>query len=232
MAGLATHLIIAKEIHNLLPEGTIQNLGQFYAGSIAPDAIHARINYVRTDKMHTHLRDDIPDQDFIKEPYLKLFRQRVTDYILKHRDCEDGLLDVYRGYVVHLLTDELYLLTLRQEFVQMMEKLDIFQLDKEFILRVITDMNRNDFLLIYHDKELEEIKYQLEQVEPFGMEPMLSEAEVSESRKWVINRFFYEEYELQEPVYTSFQRTQEFVHFAACDIKSRLSEGGSLPRMF
>ena len=120
MAGLATHLIIAREVHKLLPEGTIQNLGQFYAGAIAPDAVHARTNYVRTDKKHTHLRDDIPDKDFIKEPYLNLFRQRVADYILKYRDCGDGLLDVYRGYVVHLLTDELYLLTLRQEFVQIM----------------------------------------------------------------------------------------------------------------
>ena len=232
MAGLATHLIIAREVHKLLPEGTIQNLGQFYAGAIAPDAVHARISYVRTDKKHTHLRDDIPDKDFIKKPYLNLFRQRVADYILKYRDCEDGLLDVYRGYVVHLLTDELYLLTLRQEFVQIMEKLDIFQSDKEFFLRVVTDMNRNDFLLLYHDKEMEEIRKNLELVEPFGMDPMLSEAEVSESRNWVINRFFYEAYELQDPVYTSFQRTQEFVRFAASDIKSRLSEGGSLPRMF
>ena len=93
-------------------------------------------------------------------------------------------------------------------------------------------MNRNDFLLLYHDKEMEEIRKNLELVEPFGMDPMLSEAEISESRNWVINRFFYEAYELQDPVYTSFQRTQEFVRFAASDIKSRLSEGGSLPRMF
>ena len=232
MAGLATHLIIARELHKLLPEGTIKNLGQYYAGAIAPDAVHARVNYVRSDKKHTHLRDDIPDKDFINEPYLSLFRQRVAEYILKHRDGEDGLLDVHRGYVVHLLTDELYLLTLRQEFVLSMEKLGIAQSDKEFFQRVITDMNRNDFLLLYHDQEMEEIKYQLEQVEPFAVEPLLSEAEVSDSRSWVINRFFYEEYELQDPVTISFQRSKEFVRMAAENIKSRLSEGGSLPRMF
>ena len=232
MAGLVAHLIIARELHKLLPEGTIGKLGQYYAGSIAPDAVHARVNYVRLDKKRTHLRDDIMDKDFIQEPYLSQFRQRVADYILTHRDGEDGLLDVHRGYVVHLLTDELYLLTLRQEFVISMERLGIAQTDKEFFQRVITDMNRNDYLLLYHDQEMEDIRYHLEQVEPFGIEPMLSEAEISDSRSWVINHCFYEEYELQEPVYISFQRTKEFVRMAAEDIKNRLSEGGSLPRMF
>ncbi len=232
MAGLVTHLIIAREIHKRLPKGTIRDLGQFYAGSIAPDAVHARVNYVRADKKHTHLRDDIPDKDFIREDYLKLFRQRVADYILEHRNGEDGLLDVHRGYVVHLLTDELYLLTLRQEFVLNMEKLGISQADPEFFHRVITDMHRNDFLLLYHDKELDIIRYHLEQVKPFGLEPMLSEEEITESRWWVINRFFYEEYELEEPLSISFERSKDFIILATEDIIGRLSEGGSLPGMF
>ncbi len=232
MAGLAAHLIITREIHKLLPEGTIGDVGQFYAGSIAPDAIHVRENYIRSDKKHIHLRDDIPDKDFIEEASLKLFRQRVSDFILEHRNREDGLLDAYRGYVVHLLTDELYLLTIRQEFVQRMKELGISQQDREFFHRVVNDMHRNDFLLIYNDRETAEIKYHLEQVKPFGMEPYLTKEEISESRKWVINRFFYEEYELLEPVYTSFESTKEFVRMAAADIKNRLSGGGSLPSMF
>ncbi len=232
MAGLAAHLLIARELQKILPNGTIGNMGQFYAGSIAPDAVHSRINYVRAHKKHTHLRDDIADTEFIREENLSLFRQRVADYILEHRTGEDGLLDVYRGYVAHLLTDELYFLTLRQEFVLDMEKLGIGQTDQEFFQRVIADMHRNDFLLLYHDRELDQIRYHLEQVTPFGLEPMLSEEEITDSRRWVIDRFFYEAYDLQEPVTISFERTKEFVRFAAEDIKSRLSEGGSLPRMF
>lgn len=231
MAGLAAHLIIAREVQKLLPKGTIQDVGQFYAGSIAPDAVHARVNYVRADKKHSHLRDNIPDKDFIQEAYLELFRERVAAFILQNRDRKDGLLDVYRGYVVHLLTDELYYLTIREEFVRQMEKLGIVQSDKEFFHRIITDMNRNDYLLLYSYQEKEEILYYLEQVQPFGIDSMLSEAEVSESREWVVNRFFREEYELIDPVYMSFESTREFVRMAAENIKDRLSEGGSLPKM-
>jgi hypothetical protein len=232
MAGLAAHLIIAREVHKLLPKGTIRDVGQFYAGSIAPDAIHARVNYVRAEKKHTHLRDEIPDKDFIQEFYRNLFLERVASFILLNRDRQDGLLDAYRGYVVHLLTDELYLLTLRREFVKRMEKLGITQNDREFFHRIITDMNRNDFLLLYSYQEKEEIRFYLEQVQPFGIDDMLSVTEVSESREWVINRFFREEYELQDPVYVSFDSTREFVRMAAENIKDRLSEGGSLPMMF
>ncbi len=232
MAGLATHLIIAREVHKLLPEGTIRDIGQFYAGSIAPDAVHVRRNYVRADKKHTHLRDDIADKDFILEDYRKLFLDRVSDFILKNRDRRDGYLDVYRGYVVHLLTDELYVLTIREEFVRSMEKLGIAQNDREFFSRVITDMNRSDFLLLYNYKEKDELRYYLEQVKPFEIDHMMSEAEVSESREWVINRFFHEEYELLDPVYMSYEDSLEFVRMAAENIKNRLSAGGSLPRMF
>lgn len=232
MAGIAVHLIIARKMIKLLPQGTIKEEGLFYAGSIAPDAIHARENYVRAYKKHTHLRDDIPDRDFTGGSYLNLFHKRVADFIFEYRDRKDGLLDVYRGYVVHLLTDELFLITLRQEMVRVMAEQGIDQNDRKFFNNAVTDMNRNDVLLTDHYPEMDEIRRKLEIVKPFQIDNMLSEFELSGSREWVMNRFFHEKHEIIQPEYISFDRTKEFITIATADIVERLSEGGSLPRMF
>ncbi|HEX2976386.1 MAG TPA: zinc dependent phospholipase C family protein [Bacteroidales bacterium] len=228
MAGIATHLIIAREIIKLLPEGALADEGLFIAGSIAPDAIHAREGFVRADKKHTHLRDDIPDKDFILQCNIELFHQRVADFILKNWQRKDGLLDLYRGYVVHLLTDELYMLTIRQEFVNRMEKEGINQSDKDFFIRIVTDMNRNDFLLAVNYADKDEIRKRLEQVKPYQIEGMLSEDELTRSRNWVIKRYFYDRIDLFEPVYISYDRTQEFVKMASEEIVRRLSKEGNL----
>ncbi|MDF2537818.1 MAG: hypothetical protein K0S76_839, partial [Herbinix sp.] len=113
MAGIFVHLVIAREIIKQLPKGVISEEDLFYAGSIAPDAIHAREGFVRAEKKHTHLRDDIPDMDFGMTENLALFHKRVSDFIINCTDEKDDLLDLYRGYVVHLLTDELFMLTVR-----------------------------------------------------------------------------------------------------------------------
>ena len=49
-----THLIIADNISNLF-EKNIQNLPQFFLGSVAPDAVHNRANYVSDFKKDSHL---------------------------------------------------------------------------------------------------------------------------------------------------------------------------------
>lgn len=232
MAGIATHLIIAREILQLLPDGTIKDKSLFYAGSIAPDAIHAREGFVRKDKNHTHFRDNITERDFILCSNLELFHRRVSDFILEHRERKDGLLDLYRGYVVHILTDELYMLTLRQEFVLIMEERGIGQYDQEFIRSIITDMTRNDDLLVKRYSGMEEIKEYLQNLIPYQITGMLSENELRDSRNWVLERYFYEVIEPLEPVYISHERTLAFIHMAVKDIIGRLSEGGSLPRMW
>jgi hypothetical protein len=232
MAGIFVHLVIAREIIKLLPKGTILDESLFYAGSIAPDAIHAREGFVRADKKHTHLRDDILDQDFGTKENLSLFHKRVSDFIMKNRDNTGGFLDLYRGYVVHILTDELFMLTVRQEFCNVMEHLGIAQSDKEFYHTILTDMNRNDLILAKDYKEADEIRIKLEGVKTHHIKDFLSEDEIYRSREWVIHRYFYEENELLEPVYISYESILEFVTMAAREIAVRLSEGKSLPKMF
>ena len=232
MAGIITHLVIAKEILKLLPPGTVKEEGLFYIGSFAPDAIHARPGYVREDKKHTHFRDNIHDRHFAFEENLSIFHSRVTDFIQKNKNREDGLLDLYRGYMVHILTDELYVLTIRQEFTELMKSQNIDQTDKEYYHRIVTDMSRNDFLLLDRYEAIDEIREKLEKAKTYPIEGLISKEELCKCKKWVIQHHFIEKNEVLEPVYISYERTLKFIHRAAENIVKRLSTGESFPKIF
>lgn len=237
MAGLATHLIIAREVLKLLPEGSIKEKGDYYTGSIAPDAIHSRVGFVRADKKHTHLRDNIPDDDFHEKENLSIFHSRISDLIEKCKCCEEYL-DFHRGYLVHLLTDELFVLNIRRDFTEQMKERGVATSDREYYTSIVTDMNRIDFLLIEDYEGIDEIKVSLENAKDIAMEGLLSKQEIRDSRNWVINRYFSNrnktgqtELQAQLPVYINYDRMLEFIPFAAQDIAYRLSGKGNLPRI-
>lgn len=231
MAGVMTHMVIACEIIKRLPKNMIQDEGLLYLGALAPDAIHAREGYIRDFKKHTHLRDDIYDWDFAKDNYHSLFLRRVEEFILKN-SLDDRLIDLYRGYVIHLLTDELFVLTIREEFCKRLEQLGIAQTDKEFLTYIVADMNRNDFLLVKHYDGMNDIRNKMEKVTICEVQGLLSKQEMLLSRDWMINQHFVEEHELLQPEYIRYDRMLEFIDDCVNNILGRLSEGGSLPRMF
>jgi hypothetical protein len=232
MAGVITHMVIAREMLKLLPENTIEDQALFYLGTLAPDAIHAREGFIRAEKKHTHLRDDIPDKDFAEEKNIKLFYQRVSTFILDNRDRTDGLVDLYRGYITHVLTDELFVLTIRKEFCDRMEELGIEQKDRRFFDYIVTDMNRNDLLLIQNYEEIDEIIHLMEQVPAYEVKGYLSEKEMRESRDWLLQIHFMKNQEILQPVYITYDRMQNFIKLAAEDIVKRLSDDVSFPKMW
>jgi len=237
MAGLATHLIIAREVLKLLPEGLIKDKGDYYTGSIAPDAIHSRAGFVRADKKRTHLRQNIPDDDFHEKENLDLFHSRISDLIETCKDREEYL-DFYRGYLVHLLTDELFVLHIRRDFTELMNQRGIATNDREYYTSIVTDMHRIDFLLIKDYEGVDEIKTSLLNAKDIAMEGLLSKEEIRDSRNWVIDRYFsgnkptgQPEFQNQLPEYIDYDRILDFVPFAAQDIAFRLSGKGNLPRI-
>jgi hypothetical protein len=232
MAGVMTHMVIAREIGKRLPEGTIKDMGLFYLGNLTPDSIHAREGYIRAYKKHTHLRDDIPDKDFKEEENLELFHKRVAEFIIENRERGDGLLDLYRGYVCHILSDEIFMLTVREEFCSLMETQGIVQSDPLFFRYIVEDMKRNDLLLVNNYEGMKEIQLGLEQVPINPVTGYLSADEVKISRDWLLRQHFYEKHLLIKPEYITPERMLQFIHEAADDIVNRLSENGSLPKMF
>lgn len=227
MAGVITHMVIACEIIKRLPKGTLKEESLFYLGNLAPDAIHAREGYVRDLKKHTHFRDDILDKDFELQENQAKYREKLAKFIEQNKDREGGLFELYLGYVAHILTDELFMITVRKEFCMVMEQQGIAQSDRLFFEYIIDDMNRNDLLLVKHYDAIEEVKEKLSQVKIHPIDNYLSYEEMDICMRWMITRHFVEEHELLEPRYISYQRTISFIREAADYIVSKLSEEGS-----
>jgi hypothetical protein len=232
MAGVITHMAIAREIIKLLPEGTIHDQGLFYLGNLAPDAIHAREGYVREYKKHTHFRDHIPDPEFELEENQKAYRKRIEEFVTNNRYREDGLKDLYRGYVSHILSDEWFMRTVRKEFCEVMDGLGIAQMDPRFFEYIVTDMNRNDLLLVKHYEEMNEIRQQLEKLSLQPVEDYLSLQEMKASMDWMLQRHFYDEHELTTPKYISYDRMRIYLVEAANYVVGRLSEKDSPIQMW
>lgn len=231
MAGLITHLVIANEILNIIPEGTIKDTGLFFMGNIAPDAVHARENYIRVFKKYSHFRDDIPDKAFEEPDNYKLYCSRLTDFIKRCISRADGLMDLYRGYVVHIITDELFVLSVRKEFCKSMKKLGIEQDNRLFFEYIVNDMTRNDMLLVERYKDMPEIRKAIEKADAYAIEDYVSKQELQDSRQWLIRHHFIDRPELIMPEYISYERTTAFIDMAAKEIACRLKDGSSLPRM-
>jgi hypothetical protein len=231
MAGVITHLVIANVILKLIPEGVIKNTGLFYMGSIAPDAVHARENYIRVYKKHSHFRDDIPDKDFEEPENYEKYHNRLTDFIKRNSCKEDGLLDLYRGYVAHILTDELFILSIRKEFCGTMKKLGIEQDDRLFFDYIVGDMTRNDMLLVERYEGMDEIKAAIEGAVSYSIEDYISSRELKDCRDWLVRQHFVESHDSTMPAFISYERTTAFIHMAAVEIVQRLTGDNQLPRM-
>jgi len=200
-------------------------------GNIAPDAVHARENYIRVFKKYSHFRDDIPDKAFEEPDNYKLYCSRLTDFIKRCISRADGLMDLYRGYVVHIITDELFVLSVRKEFCESMKKLGIEQDNRLFFEYIVNDMTRNDMLLVERYKDMPEIRKAIEKADAYAIEDYVSKQELQDSRQWLIRHHFIDRPELIMPEYISYERTTAFIDMAAKEIACRLKDGSSLPRM-
>ena len=231
MAGLITHLVIANEILKLIPEGIIEDRGLFFMGNIAPDAVHARENYIRVYKKYSHFRDDIPDNAFEEPKNYRLYFGRLSDFIKRCIAKNDGLMDLYRGYVVHIITDELFVLSVRKEFCEIMKKLGIEQDNSLFFEYIVNDMTRNDMLLLDRYEEMSEIHAAVEKADIYAVEDYVSKQELQHSREWLIRQHFTDRQEYAMPEYISYERTRAFIDTAAREIVKRLTDNTGLPRM-
>ena len=95
-----THLIIAKKISDKY-SGCVKSLPQFYLGSIAPDAVHNRVNYVSDYKKHSHLITGTEKWGMTTEN--DKWKNNVLEFLYKHKNSNNR--DFVLGYCVHVLTD-------------------------------------------------------------------------------------------------------------------------------
>lgn len=223
MAGIITHIAIADRVAGMM-DGKIKNLPMFFSGNIAPDSIHSRENFVRDMKKHTHLRDDIRDADFLKPENLKLFHERL-DYFVRHY-CIIGNeeFDLYCGYLTHLITDELFMKTIRLKFAEEMENLNIKQSDKAFFLNISADLDNIDNRLSQEYPFKNDPKDTLWGAKDYEIRDYLTASELTSSKVWLTWNWFDNKKEYTAPKYISYESIIDFIDYASNIITCRLKE--------
>jgi hypothetical protein len=100
MAFTMTHLIISENISNIFND-KIENLSQFYLGSIAPDAAHQRADYVSDYKKASHLITGDEIWGMITD--YDGWRNNIVAFLNTHK--YSGHHDFIMGYCCHVLVD-------------------------------------------------------------------------------------------------------------------------------
>lgn len=199
---------------------------------MAPDLIRMREGYVRTDKKHSHMRDNIADVDFNKKENLTIFHSRVTSFINENISKENSIIDLYRGYVVHLLSDEMFLLKVRPNFVIQMKKLGIMPTDILFRDKILYDLDCHDFRLVKDNSEIKDICNSLKNVETHSIHGYITDKELKLGINWVVEKYIGEEIEVLEPVYIPYEKILIYIEETANNIINRLSDGVMFPKVF
>ena len=95
-----THLIISEKLSKTFAS-SIASLPQFYLGSIAPDAVHNRANYVSDFKKASHLC--VGGEKWGQITNHEEWEKSITGFYVKHRGTANH--DFVMGYCSHLLAD-------------------------------------------------------------------------------------------------------------------------------
>lgn len=250
MAGSVEHLAVTVELLHIdkAAGGSLLQLKDtvhFVLGNLAPDGIMSRKGYTRPMKMHTHFRDGIPDWEFTAPSNLQLFHQRIRQF--SREMLSDPALDrdLYLGYITHILTDEIFMKTVRPEFMEKIAVRGLTDRDAETFEHFTYDVNQIDFrlgreypgmdamrecLLCEEDCSIREMKH-VPKPDLLGADDqqktncdMITSQELADSREWVRNFFFDQVPVLQQPVYYTYERALRFIKGAAYFIKEQLPE--------
>ncbi len=224
MAGTATHLAIADRIYELIGN-RITDPALFYSGNIAPDAIHAKPGYQRSDKKRTHLTENISGGDFQDPEKLSIFHERVNSFIDTYYDPNDKFSDLYLGYIIHLITDELFNIHIRKQLSKCMERDGIKEGDPLFARGILSDIESVDHMVVKKYPFKEEAKQLLNAVWDYEIKDYISSAEINSSKWWTINTFLNGNAAEDTAMYYDYNTAYDFIIFAADNIIDRLTNG-------
>lgn len=218
MAGTMVHMLTTKKIIERLGTKNISNIPSFYIGNFAPDAIHVREGYRREWKMCTHFRENIPDDAFHQKENLALFHSRLKAFAEKNLSrCKEGSpeYDFYRGYVTHLLTDELFMRSIRIEFMDKIAETGLTQYNPETFVHFTYDVNQIDFKIAATEEGMQDVYRWILTAPVFEVHGLLKKSEVEKSRKWVLNMYYDSHPVYDSPVYLRYERMLQFAEEAA-----------------
>lgn len=217
MAGVVIHLAVADKAAEGLK---IKNIPLYYAGNIAPDCIHARENYQREMKRHTHLKDGIRDWNFLEPENLAVFHKRLGEFAQKY--CVSGNdRELYIGYLSHLITDELFTRKIRSECVLKAKEYGVSQTDAEFFCFMMRELNWSDAFTA------ENFRFRNAPVETIrrsygcAVRDYISADEIIGSTEWIYENFFSGNRQYEPALFMNPERVYAFIDSAAEEIIAR-----------
>lgn len=228
MPGAATHIAIADKIYSIWGNDIIKNLPLFFCGNIAPDAIHTKPNYKREDKRHTHLTQDMPTDAFHNPVKLKIFHDRVNEFIKNyyHKYTEEK--DLYLGYIIHLLTDELFNITKRTPFNRLQFTEGIDPNEQEYFSRILADIDYGDKFILAKYLYEQNVSEVLNAVWDYEIKGYIGKEELNNSKHYTINKFNNRVFPLKTLKYYSYDEAVDFIYYAVDDIIARLSGSSNI----
>ena len=220
MAGTVMHLVIADKLLEALK---IKNPAMFYCGNLAPDAVMSRDNYEREMKNHTHFKEGLKPYEFRIEANQKDYYKKLNEFVNAFLDIEDQDYELLLGYIVHILTDELYLLKYYEDYICELEANNIFPSDVDFSKKYVNDVDRIDWFLAesYEFRfAMPEILFSLSDYEIPGM---ISSEELEKSKKFIVHKNFDTTHIKENLEVQSYEKSMNFIDLCVEEIPKLLS---------
>ncbi|MPN23458.1 hypothetical protein SDC9_170846 [bioreactor metagenome] len=127
------------------------------------------------------------------------------------------------GYIVHLITDELFNIHIREKFVIRMEEDGVYNEDPEFFKRIISDIENIDHIVINRYPYKKNIKQLLNDVWDYEIKDYISSDEINRSKKWIIDTYLSGKATDSKALYYDYESAYNFVLFASGNIVNRLT---------
>lgn len=186
MANTIAHLAVALRVLKARPE-LVSLKYNYYIGTIAPDTIGSKIGAGRDEKRAVHLRAGIRDKEWLKPEKMRIFDQRIADFVRESIQEEDDPhhRDFSMGYLVHLLTDKVNHQTIRQIILKALVPEGEEEGNWNFIPQFNNELEAMDCYLIRHYPELSALFYTVMEYPVQNCMPGQIEAEfIEKSLKW------------------------------------------------
>ncbi|MCL2517800.1 MAG: hypothetical protein FWF15_04475 [Oscillospiraceae bacterium] len=229
MAGTTLHLAIADKIYDKLGDNVIKNLPLFFGGNLAPDAIHAKKDYQREDKKHSHLCDGIRSYGYGYPEVSKLFKDRVNEFIENYYLPAGDDKELYLGYAVHLLADEYYLLAVYERLDEHLKSKGI-NIDAKTLADEVNNhvhskfFSETSYILDISPNEYDfkqNVVDVLEAVWDYEVKDYITAEEINISKRWIIDNFFKND-QTKETI--DRELTLKFIDGAANNIIEQLND--------
>lgn len=191
MANTIAHLAVALRVLKARPE-LVSLKYNYYIGTIAPDTIGSKIGAGRDEKRTVHLRAGIRDKEWLKPEKMRIFDQRIADFVRESILEEDDPhhRDFSMGYLVHLLTDKVNHQTIRQIILKALVPEGEEEGNWNFIPEFTNELEAMDCYLIRHYPELSALFYTVMEYPVQNCMPGQIEAEfIEKSLKWWKNEY-------------------------------------------